>query len=203
MTDDRWPAYYDALAGREPRPLLARAVAVTGPPSPDDQAADLGCGDGTEAAALVGAGWRVLAVDGSADGVRRTRELLDLVVDEGRVAPHRVEARQAQLADVDLPSCRLVFSYFALPFAGDLDAAWARARAALVPGGVLAVAIFGDRDDWAGESGVSTVTREQLEAMLDGLEVLELDEAEDDRPTAHNIAKHKHTYQVLALRPPR
>ena len=203
QVDDAWPAYYDALAGREPRPLVARAMTVTGPPAADDHAVDLGCGDGTEAAALAAAGWRVLAVDGSADGVRRTRALLEALVAEGRVEAHRVEARRAELSAVDLPACRLVLSCFALPFAEDLAAAWAGARGALVPGGVLAVTIFGDRDDWTGEPGVSTVTRTRLEEMLDGLDVLELDEAEEDRPTALGVAKHWHTYEVLALRPPR
>ena len=66
MADDTWVRYYQAVQGREPRPLFVAALAAFETDSFDPagaQAVDLGCGDGTETLALLAKGWRVFAVD--------------------------------------------------------------------------------------------------------------------------------------------
>jgi tellurite methyltransferase len=54
-----WTNYYKAVTGRAPRPLLLEVVARFQKKGKDSslQAIDLGCGDGTETLALLGAGW--------------------------------------------------------------------------------------------------------------------------------------------------
>lgn len=59
--------------------------------------------------------------------------------------------------------------------------------------------LFGERDDWAGTDG-TYLSREEAEALLDGLEVIELVEEEHDG-RSFSGPKHWHPYRVLARRP--
>ena len=67
MTDNtfNWENFYQNVSGREPRELLLDVLKRFGSISPDHplQAIDLGCGDGTETAALLANGWQVMAID--------------------------------------------------------------------------------------------------------------------------------------------
>src|SRR5947207_15678565 len=69
-TTPEWTSYYEAVDGRAPRELLIEALDALGDVG---SAIDLGCGDGTETAELLRRGWRVLAIDAEADGIRRLR----------------------------------------------------------------------------------------------------------------------------------
>lgn len=75
--------------------------------------------------------------------------------------------------------------------------------AALRPGGVLAVHLFGDRDSWAaGQSAVEGMTfhrRDEVENLVAGLKVLHLEEREFDGPSGRG-PKHWHRYDVIARR---
>lgn len=101
----------------------------------------------------------------------------------------------------ELPAADLILSCATLSFVrreafGPL---WQRMREALRPGGVLAADLFGERDDWAGTEG-TYLSRAEVEALLEGLEVLELTEEERDGRSFAG-PKHWHTLQVLARRP--
>ena len=72
-------------------------------------------------------------------------------------------------------------------------------RAALRPGGVLAVDLFGERDDWAGTEG-TYLARAEVDSLLEGLEVLDLSEEERDGRSFAG-PKHWHTFRILARRP--
>jgi hypothetical protein len=69
-----WPAYYDALGGRGPRPLFVAALQRLAPSHAGRQAIDLGSGDGAEAEVLLRDGWKVLAIDGEPDSKTRLEE---------------------------------------------------------------------------------------------------------------------------------
>ena len=57
---------------------------------------------------------------------------------------------------------------------------WAGIRDALQPGGVFAGQLFGIRDSWADTARMSFHDPEQVAKLLEGLEVLRLDETEWD-----------------------
>jgi len=75
-----------------------------------------------------------------------------------------------------------------------------RIRGALVPGGIFAGQLFGPRDSWAGDPGMTFHTRHDVQALLAGLQILRLDETERDGQ-AYSGPKHWHTYDILVREP--
>src|SRR5690242_17049204 len=148
--DDVWAGYYRWNAGRAVRPLLARALTTYGAVSPGARAVDLGCGAGVETRALLDAGFAVTAVDASAESLA--------IVDTYPEAGDRLTTVHARMQDLDLPRTDLLYSGFALPFCAPdaFPALWQGLLASLEPGGVLACDLFGDRDEWAGDSPTMT-----------------------------------------------
>jgi tellurite methyltransferase len=109
---------------------LLRALSRLGPPPRDAVAVDLGCGDGTETAALLRAGFTVFAVDSSVDAIRRT------ILAAGPDA-ERLTATVEGFATYAIPQADLVYAGFSLPFCRptDFPEVRSRVRAALRPGG--------------------------------------------------------------------
>jgi SAM-dependent methyltransferase len=139
-----WPDYYRVTADRPSWTTTRRAAEAFGahPAGAPRLAVDLGCGAGRDSRELLRRGWRVLAMDKTADG-------LQMLV---RLTPREQRARLVtQVADVgvaDIPICDLVNANLILPFlVGEAWAsAWQRIHAALPVGGRLGAMLFGDRD---------------------------------------------------------
>jgi tellurite methyltransferase len=196
IIDRDWEAFYAYQQTRtEVRPLLLKAIAYADPTG-GRAAVDLGCGQGFETIALLDAGWTVTAVDSSAAGLALVRE--------GAGDRPGLSLVGGSMADVPIPPADLVHASFALPFCPPEHFAvmWEHIRAALRPGGLLAVNFFGPHDTWAGEEGMSFHSETEVREMLDGLEVLELTERDEDGMSGAG-PKHWHVFDVLARRPER
>ena len=116
-----------------------------------------------ETVALLEQVWRVLAIDAELEAERRLR---------ARVVPSlvsRLTVVTARFSDVQLPSCDLVWAGLALPFcpADAFEDVWRRIRQAVMPGGVLAVDLFGPIDV-AGDS--DCVDRQYLSIRTNRME---------------------------------
>lgn len=197
MSDARgadWEGYYVWSAGRPVRPLLLEALRLfqggTG-----GEAVDLGCGDGTESLALLERGWSVLAVDADPDGLSRLGDRVPIDLRQQLRIVH------ASFVDLVLPPADLVFAGFSLPFCppSGFGPLWARVRAALRPGAVFAGQLFGDRDSWAADKGMTFHSRAEVEALVEGLDVLALHEEERDG-VAFSGPKHWHVHDLIARR---
>lgn len=203
-----WPAYYDAVEGRPPRDTTLRAIALFEqeplPPGASPRCAiDLACGSGRDSLALLRAGWRVLALDGEPEGVRR---LLANTPPEHatRLAARRQTFRQFVAAahkPVDLLNCSAGLA-FCPP--DEFPALWGAIVAAIRPGGRFAGQFFGVRDEWndvpSPLGGRSYHTREEVEKLLALFAVEHLDEAETDGKDAFGDPKHLHVFHVVARR---
>jgi len=192
-----WAAYYRHTLGREPRPLFAKgtaalAAAGAGP----GQAIEVGYGDGTETLALLEAGWRVVAIDAAPPAAEVLRSRVP-----GEVAD-RLEIRTASAHETDLPPFDLLYSGYALSFLdpGAFRRFWTAVRARLKPGGHLVVNIFGVRDTWAGEPDMTFLDLDAVHRLLDGLEIVALDE-EDADGDSFSGPKHWHVFDIVARRP--
>jgi tellurite methyltransferase len=193
---DLWANYYKALTGRSPRPLLLDVVARFQKEAKDSglQAIDLGCGDGTETLALLGAGWNVLAIDKEVEAIARVRAK----------APSRyheqLETRVADFETVALPSADLVYAGFSLPFCSPAHfaALWNKIETSLYSGGRFAGQLFGDRDSWASDPKMTFHTLEQARNLFRNFDTEAFTEVENDRPTALGESKHWHVYHVIA-----
>lgn len=206
--DRDWPAYYDAVENSPPRDTALRAIALfekepLAPGAPPRFAIDLACGTGRDTFALLRAGWRVLALDGEAEGVRR---LLEKALPEfaPRLAAQRETFQQftaTKREPADLLNCSagLAFSPPEL-----FPALWGAIVATIKPGGRFAGQFFGVRDEWndvdSPLGGRSYHTRAQVEEFLAPFAVEHLDEVETDGKDAFGDLKHFHVFHVVARR---
>lgn len=199
MADDTWVRFYQAVQGREPRPLFLAALAAfeaDGFEPSGGQAIDLGCGDGTETMVLLARGWRVLAVDREPAAIERV-----LAAAPEPTRP-RLQVQQASFEDVFLPPADFVYAGLSLPFCppAHFPALWERVVAAVRPGGRFAGHLFGERDSWRTNPDMTFHTKAELQQRLAGFTVESLVEVEDDRPTALGDPKHWHIFEVVARR---
>jgi hypothetical protein len=191
-----WAAYYRYTLGREPRPLFVHGMAALEAAAvAPGRAVEIGFGDGTETMRLLEAGWSVTAIDGAPAAAE---VLLPRVPDATRA---RLEVVTGPAGEVDLPPLDLLYSSYVLSYLqpGEFAGLWGRVRDRLRPGGFIVVNIFGDRDEWASEPGTTYLSRPAVEALLDGLEIVSLDEVEEDGGSFVG-PKHWHVFDVIARR---
>jgi SAM-dependent methyltransferase len=187
-----WSQFYEKQGGRGVRPTFESAVAAW--EGPAGTAVDLGCGDGVESRELAERGWQVLAIDSDPSVDERVRAGLS------PDASGRVSTRCATFESLgDLPRADLVYAGFALPFCDPtrFPYLWADIRDAIEPGGVFAGELFGPHDEWFGRPGMNFHDRAGVEAMLTGLDVLQLVE-DDRRGMSFEGPKHWHVFHIVA-----
>lgn len=191
-----WTEFFEAQSGRDIRPTMNRVCALRGD-APPGAAVDVGCGDGTESRFLVKNGWRVHAIDAESGTLDRVPA--GLSVEEGQ----RLTVQQASFEELSgLPQADLVYSGFALPFCAPAAFAgfWAMVRTSLGSNGWFAGELFGPNDEWASRPDMNFHSREQVEELFDGMEVLEL--IEDDRDGRSAMGhKHWHVFHIIARGP--
>ncbi len=197
MTDNtfNWADFYQNVSGREPRELLLDVLKRIGPVSPDHplQAIDLGCGDGTETAALLANGWRVLAID---------REVTAFDHLRAKIPPDarsRLQTQVASFEEAALSPADLIYAGYSIPFCHPqhFDTLWQQVVENLNPGGRFAGQLFGVRDTWASNPAMTFFTEAQARALLTGLEIEHFQEEEED---GHSTIgpKHWHIFHVIA-----
>jgi SAM-dependent methyltransferase len=187
-----WSQFYEKQGGRGVRPTFESAVAAW--EGPAGTAVDLGCGDGVESRELAERGWQVLAIDSDPSVDERVRAGLS------PDASGRVSTRCATFESLgELPRADLVYAGFALPFCDPtrFPYLWADIRDAIEPGGVFAGELFGPHDEWFGRPGMNFHDRAGVEAMLTGLDVLQLVE-DDRRGMSFEGPKHWHVFHIVA-----
>ena len=194
-----WAGYYQALAGRGPRPLLLNALDWCHTPSTraGRLAIDLGSGDGTETLELLRRGWRVLAIDQEPEAIARLQRA---VPPEHR---DRLQTQVVGFAQVVLPAADLLYAGLSLPFCHpeDFNALWRKVTAAVQPGGCFAGHFFGERDGWAGRTDMTFHSLAQVRALLEGFAVIQLRE-QDEQGASYAGPKHWHVFHVIATKPP-
>ena len=193
-----WAAFYRSTIGREPRPLFAKGMAALEAAGvAPGQAIEIGFGDGRETLALLEAGWRVLAIDPepAAAEVLQSQVPADVA--------GRLETRSVQAEDADVLPFDLLYAGYSLPFldADAFDRFWNAARDRLRPGGILVVNFFGPHDSWAGREGMRFIGVDAVRRLVDGLELLALDEQDQDGESFLG-PKHWHVFDVIARRAP-
>jgi SAM-dependent methyltransferase len=204
-----WPSYFEVVAGKPARDTLVDALARferegVGGTAPGGTAVsavrhpplaiDLGAGEGRDTAELLRRGWRVVAIDGHPDAIRRMRERTDLAHSD------RLEIRYEPFEGLALPRALLVNASFALPFCPPehFGTLWRTIVGAIEPGGRFAGQLFGDRDDWARIPDRTHHTRAEAEALLARFEVELFAETEDDGKDALKNPKHWHRFDIVA-----
>lgn len=206
-----WSRYFDAVKDLPPRETLVRALdtfdaerrAAQSLIVPTDRplAIDLGAGDGRDTLEMLSRGWRVIAIDSSAEAVRRLLERAPLEHMD------RLEARVQRFEDAVLVPAELVNASFSIPHCdpAEFPTLWANLTRAIKPGGRFAGQLFGVNDQWAREpDGITRTyhTRAEVEALLvsAGLVAETLEEVERNGKNAFGEPKHWHVFHVVARR---
>lgn len=203
-SDDRWPEYYDAMAGKPPRDTLLFALGrfdaeVVGVGT-ERFAIDLGCGEGRDTVEMLRRGWRVLAVDAQEEAIHRLRARPDLPPGSEK----RLQTLVSPMEAAGLPSALLVNASFALPFCPPqaFPALWERITESVLPGGRFSGQLFGVRDSWASVAPrLIFHTRAEVETLLRPFAVEHLNEVEEDGTTVEGKPKRWHVFHIVARKP--
>jgi SAM-dependent methyltransferase len=180
-----WAAYYEKTAGRPPRPTLVQALDGFAAPG---FAIDLGCGEGRDAGELLRRGWRVLALDRSADAAARLRR------------HERLEARQADFTTAELPSADLINASFCLFICPPerFPELWSRIVSALRSGGRFSGPFLGPKDSWLGGDGLTFLGEAEARALFAGFVLERFEEELADSVTPRGERKRWHIWHVVA-----
>jgi SAM-dependent methyltransferase len=192
--DSDWREYYERMAGRPPRQTLLAALERFGADASGLSAVDLGCGEGRDTIALLRRGWHVLAIDAEAAAIARLLARPDLPTGAA------LETRCARFEDTGWPAVDLVNASFALPLCPPqrFPGLWAKVERSLAPGGRFAGQLFGERDEWQGEPGITHLARRDIDGLLQGFAVEMLEEEETDTTTPYGKPKHWHLFHIVA-----
>lgn len=194
-TTEHWARYNAGQTTRPVRELCGRAMSLAGP-GRGRVAIDLGCGGGRETAALLDAGWRVLAIDNEPGTEARLLRTIG-----GRHPALTVRTCGFQELS-ELPDADLIHAGYSLPYQrrDSFDRLWTTLRSALRPGGRLAVHIFGEHDSWADDPAMTFLGSSEARSLVDGLEIEHWHE-EDEFGPAYSGPKHWHVFHIIARRP--
>jgi tellurite methyltransferase len=192
--DSDWRDFYERTSGRPPRRTLLFALERFGDDVRTRNAVDLGCGDGRDTVELLRRGWPVLAIDAEPAAIARLEARPDLPKDAA------LTTRVARFEDASWPAVDLVNASFALPLCPRerFGALWARIVQSLRPGGRFAGQLFGERDEWAGEPGITHLSRAEVAQLLDGFAIELFEEEETDTATPYGKPKHWHLFHLVA-----
>ena len=192
--DSDWRDYYERTSGRPPRRTLLLALEHFGGDGDGRGAVDLGCGDGRDTVELLRRGWSVVAIDAEPAAIARLEARPDLPKDAA------LTTRVARFEDAGWPAVDLVNASFALPLCPRerFGALWARIVQSLRPGGRFAGQLFGERDEWAGEPGITHLSRAEVAQLLDGFAIELFEEEETDTATPYGKPKHWHLFHLVA-----
>lgn len=188
MRDINWKDFYQITKDHPAWPRLIRAVALSGK---SGDALDLGCGAGRDTRYLLAQGFLVTAVD---------REAASLALLTNSPSEH-LRPVKSSFEDFSFEHYDLVNAHFALPFTNKkhFSGVFARLKASLKPGGIFVGQFFGVNDTWnIPDTTMTFLTREQTLKELEGLEILELEEEDQDGATANGTPKHWHVYHIIA-----
>ena len=192
-----WPDYYNAVTSRTPRNTLLTALANFDSEITDVDsslfAVDLGCGEGRDTAEILRRGWRVLAIDGEAEGINR-------LLNNPEINHQGLQTRVVKFENLVLPeSVDLINASFALPFCPPeyFPKLWASIIISLRGGGRFCGHLFGNRDSWAIIPSMNHHNRQQIEELLQDFAIEMLEEEEHPGKTVTGVDKYWHIFHIV------
>lgn len=185
----RWDEYFEAAKGLGPNPFYGTVESVLGSDFSGQRVLELGFGAGAGVGWWLDRGAEVVAVD---EDPRMCAHLSGLVGDGVEVVCGGFEEGFLR-GPFDVVSA--VFSlFFVAP--KELAGLWESVWGCLKPGGVFVGQLIGPEDDWARE-GFAAVSREELEGILVGKEVLYLEEVRRRGKTVFGLEKEWDVYHLV------
>ena len=191
--DWNWNDYFDKVIDPPMRETVGHALEALGK-GDGRQAVDLGCGSGNDTVHMVKAGFKVHAIDGSADGLARLRARPDM---QGH---KNLTTEQSLYEIVKLPRNVWINAGFALPFSKKdvFERIWEHIYDRLEKGGVFSGQLFGFNDTWHCKvADMNFHDMAGIERLLQKYTTLHLREEESDGTDAVGRPKHWHIYHIV------
>jgi len=186
-----WNAYYKAVKERPPRKTILTALAAFENPG---LAIDLGCGIGRDTIAILQRNWTVLAIDKSPDAIAQ------LQTDLADFAP-QLQTQVSQFKELKITqTVDLINASFCLPFCSPqaFPSLWEQIVNSLKPGGRFCGHFFGDRDSWGETDLIHTLSRSQVETLLQPFAIELLEEEEHPGKTPLGEDRDWHIFHIVA-----
>jgi len=184
-----WQKHYEDTKSKPPSKLLLDALAFVQNKS---KALDLGAGALVASKYLLSLGFEVTAVD-----IEQFKETI--IDDKFRFIQSNFKEYEFSESNFDL-----ITAQFSLPFNGTIgfDTLWENIISSLTPGGIFTGQLFGLNDEWnVPDSKLVFHSRQQVEYLLSGMEILKLEEIDKDGKLANGYPKHWHIFHIIARRP--
>lgn len=175
-----WKDYIHKTKNKPVSQYLIQAVSLANHPK---TALDLGSGSGTATKYLTSHGFYVEAVDSEP----AAGECLDELIKENKAAFY-----QQTFSDFRFKTYDLVHASYALPFISptDFPLVWPKIKASLNPGGIFVAEFFGPQDSWNTDASHLTFhSLQEVEELLNGWQIMKLNEEKRQGPTAHGQQK--------------
>lgn len=190
MSENTWKEYFERTKDIKPRPLLVKAIDFV---SDKNEVLDLGSGALNDVKFLVSKGFKhITAVDSkplAQDIIKNfPQEIVSYVIstfEDFYFVQNKYDLINAQ---------------YSLPFnhQDTFERVFNSITSSLKKGGILTGQFFGEKDEWnvLGHK-MNFHTLEQTEKLLSGLEIIDFNEEETDRPTAKGDIKHWHVFHFI------
>lgn len=185
-------SYHEATKNKPPTKLLVEALKHV---EQKGFALDLGAGAFSDSKFLLEKGFDVLAVDISKESETIAQEIQNNSFSFKRSSIESLSLEEEKYA--------IINAAFSLPFIDrhDFIETFSTIKKSLKKGGVLCCQLFGINDEWNQDlSKITFHTKEEVEDLLSGMNVISLTERENDGPTALGIQKHWHLFFIIAQR---
>ncbi len=162
-------------------------------PSPG-KAIDIGCGAGRDTKYLLKHGWNVIAIDKS-DVYDRISKYLT------KADSQRFQFSQQEFENIKLERADLIVANFSLSFCkkDKFNEMWDKIVENLNANGYFVGNFFGINDEWKDKmSDQSFFTKEEVEKLLDGFNIIKFDEVDKNALPGVGKMKHWHYFNVVA-----
>jgi hypothetical protein len=179
-----WKTYHKLTEDTPPRALLVEALPFV---NKSGIALDLGAGSLSESKYLLEKGFAVTAVDmESFESFSHPR--------------FTFKKKKFEKFHYPIKFFDLVNAQFAIPFMSqyDFSKVWPKLKESLVQGGIFTGQFFGTEDGWNNDIFMNFHNKNDVLSLLDGMDVIKLEEVKENKPTAKGEMKHWHIFHIIA-----
>lgn len=189
--NENWQEHYKQRKNRPVSPFLIKALPFV---KNKNVAVDLGSGDLVDAKYLLSEGFeKVIAVD-------IARPLPEAFDDLPKTSFNFIQSAFDEF-EFPIKEYDLVNAHYSLPFNNPrtFPQVWDGIKQSLAPDGIFTGQFLGINDAWNDQSRDMTFhTTAEVDQLLSGIEIIELQEEERDWIISSGVNKHWHVFHVIA-----